>query len=52
MPSPRAFKSRIVGQTILNVDRRAKFLHLQLSRDHLFIHLRMSGDLWIEKSRL
>jgi formamidopyrimidine-DNA glycosylase len=49
MPSPRAFKSRIVGQAILKVDRRAKFLHLQLSRDHLFIHLRMSGDLWIKE---
>jgi formamidopyrimidine-DNA glycosylase len=50
MPSPRAFKFRLVGQTILRVDRRAKFLHLQLSRDHLFIHLRMSGDLWIKES--
>jgi formamidopyrimidine-DNA glycosylase len=49
-PSPRAFTSRIMGQTILGVGRRAKFLHLQLSRDHLFIHLRMSGDLWIEHS--
>jgi formamidopyrimidine-DNA glycosylase len=47
-PSPRIFKSRIVGQTIERVGRRAKFLHLQLSRDHLFVHLRMSGDLWIE----
>lgn len=49
MPSPRAFDSRIVGQAILTVDRRAKFLHLQLSSDHLFIHLRMSGDLWIKE---
>lgn len=47
-PSPRAFASRVLGQRILDVGRRAKFLHLRLSTDHLFIHLRMSGDLWIE----
>ena len=47
-PSPKVFVSRIAGQKVLNVGRRAKFLQLQLSRDHLFIHLRMSGDLWVE----
>jgi formamidopyrimidine-DNA glycosylase len=50
-PSPRVFSSRIAGQKILNVGRRAKFLHVQLSRDHLFIHLRMSGDLLMEGPR-
>jgi formamidopyrimidine-DNA glycosylase len=47
-PSPRVFASRIAGQKILHVARRAKFLQLQLSRDHFFIHLRMSGDLSIQ----
>jgi len=50
MPSPRVFASHIAGQTILNVSRRAKFLQLQLSKEHLFIHLRMSGDLWVEEA--
>lgn len=44
-PSPRAFCNRIEGQTIKNVGRRAKFLHIELSTLHLLIHLRMSGDL-------
>ena len=54
-PSPRKFKEQIRGQTILAVSRRAKFLNLQLSTLrsgsgqalNLFIHLRMSGDLFI-----
>jgi formamidopyrimidine-DNA glycosylase len=50
-PSPRLFCTRIAGQKILNVGRRAKFLQLQLSNDHLFIHLRMSGDLSVQGAR-
>ena len=50
-PSPRLFASRIIGQKILDVGRRAKFLQIQLSKDHLFIHLRMSGDLAIQGAR-
>jgi formamidopyrimidine-DNA glycosylase len=46
-PSPKIFASRIIGQDILEVSRRAKFLHIHLPKGHLFIHLRMSGDLWI-----
>ncbi len=49
-PSPRVFTSRIVGQKILSVGRRAKYLHIRLSRDHLFVHLRMSGDLWVKRT--
>jgi formamidopyrimidine-DNA glycosylase len=49
-PSPRTFASRIAGQDIKHVGRRAKFIHVLLSKDHLFIHLRMSGDLWIKDS--
>jgi len=44
-PSARTFLRRIRGQEVLEVGRRAKFLHLRLSRDSLLIHLRMTGDL-------
>ncbi|MGD0611488.1 MAG: bifunctional DNA-formamidopyrimidine glycosylase/DNA-(apurinic or apyrimidinic site) lyase [Anaerolineales bacterium] len=44
-PSSAAFKKRLVGQRIEEIGRRAKFLCLQLSRDTLLIHLRMSGGL-------
>lgn len=40
----RGFENRIAGQVIESVGRRAKYLVLQLSRDQLVIHLRMSGD--------
>jgi formamidopyrimidine-DNA glycosylase len=48
MPSAEQFVEQITGQKILDVTRRAKFLDLQLVTYHLFIHLRMSGDLTIE----
>jgi formamidopyrimidine-DNA glycosylase len=47
-PSVKKFKERIRGQRILEVGRRAKFLYLKLSADSLFVHLRMSGDLFIK----
>ena len=46
-PGPKEFEERIVGQEVVGVGRRAKYLHLQLSGDHLFVHLRMSGDLTV-----
>jgi formamidopyrimidine-DNA glycosylase len=48
MPSPEQFIEQIAGQKILDVSRRAKYLNLQLATYHLFIHLRMSGDLAIK----
>jgi formamidopyrimidine-DNA glycosylase len=48
-PSPRKFRQKIRGQEILNVSRRAKFINLQLSTFNLFIHLRMSGDLFVKE---
>jgi formamidopyrimidine-DNA glycosylase len=48
MPSPGQFQDRINGQTIRDTGRRGKFIILQLSTDHLLIHLRMSGDLRVE----
>lgn len=44
-PSQAEFEKLIVGQSFVAVGRRAKYLDLQLSGSHLFIHLRMSGDL-------
>ncbi len=46
-PSARRFKEQIRGEQILSVARRAKYLHLQLSTQHLLIHLRMSGDVLV-----
>jgi formamidopyrimidine-DNA glycosylase len=48
-PSARKFKEQIRGQKILEVGRRAKFLDLRLSTFNLFVHLRMSGDLFIKE---
>lgn len=47
-PAQVLFEQWIVGQTIVDVRRRAKYIHLQLSNFNLFIHLRMSGDLYIK----
>jgi formamidopyrimidine-DNA glycosylase len=51
-PSPRIFQSRIKGQAIKEVRRRAKYFILQLSEYSLLIHLRMSGDLFIKESKI
>jgi len=51
-PSPRKFKEQIKGQKIIDVGRRGKFLNLQLELYNLLIHLRMSGDLLIEKGKI
>jgi formamidopyrimidine-DNA glycosylase len=47
-PSPEQFVEQIAEQKIMGVSRRAKYLDLQLATYHLFIHLRMSGDLTIK----
>jgi len=47
-PSPAEFRERIVNQQIISIGRRAKYIHFNLSRDTLIIHLRMSGDLRVE----
>ena len=49
-PSPAQFKKQIIGQKILDVSRRAKYLVIHLENYNLLIHLRMSGDL-AHKSR-
>ncbi len=47
-PSVDEFVSRVVGQNIQAISRRGKFMTLNLTDDVLLIHLRMSGDLWVE----
>lgn len=47
-PEPETFLEKIRGQAVRGVYRRAKFLDLALDRQHLVIHLRMSGDLRVQ----
>lgn len=47
-PSPADFARKVSGQTIRDIGRRGKFLRFDLDQDVLLIHLRMSGDLWVE----
>lgn len=42
------FYEKINGQQILAVDRRGKFIIIKLTRQSLLIHLRMSGDIFVE----
>jgi len=46
-PSPANFRRRIRSQSVRQIDRRGKFIHLSLDRDSLLVHLMMSGDLFI-----
>jgi formamidopyrimidine-DNA glycosylase len=48
IPAVESFLERLPGQIIQDIGRRGKFLIFNLSRDALIIHLRMSGDLWVE----
>ena len=47
-PIPREFEPRMMGQMVIDVGRRGKFLYFQLTRDWLLYHLRMSGDLLVK----
>lgn len=46
-PDQPTFYAQIVGQTVEDVGRRAKFLILYLTNQKLIIHLRMSGDILV-----
>jgi len=51
--TPAAFSRRIKGKVIKSIRRRGKFLVFDLSpRDHLLIHLRMSGRLHLVRPRI
>lgn len=47
-PTPAEFFERIAGQTVIDIERRGKYLIFRLDRDALLVHLRMSGDLLLE----
>jgi formamidopyrimidine-DNA glycosylase len=47
-PTHEEFIHRVVGQRVLDVSRRAKFIVIRMSSDFLIVHLRMSGDLRVE----
>jgi formamidopyrimidine-DNA glycosylase len=49
-PSIYDFPERVVGQSILTVSRRAKYLVINLTLDTLLLHLRMSGDVRVEEA--
>ena len=49
-PDIETFQAVLLGQSVQDVGRRAKFLTLTLSESTLVIHLRMSGDLKVEPS--
>lgn len=50
-PFPRDFSIRLIGQTALHVDRRAKYLVVPLSSgETLLMHLGMSGSFTIERA--
>jgi formamidopyrimidine-DNA glycosylase len=48
-PDSEAFQSIIQGKQITDVRRRGKFLHFPLNDGHLIAHLRMSGDMRMER---
>lgn len=48
VPDEAAFLTRIHGQVVCRVRRRAKYLDICLESDHLLMHLRMSGDVRVE----
>ncbi|MFZ3222681.1 MAG: bifunctional DNA-formamidopyrimidine glycosylase/DNA-(apurinic or apyrimidinic site) lyase [Rugosibacter sp.] len=44
-PLPHTARNEFVGQTLINITRRAKYLLLDFGVGHLLIHLGMSGSL-------
>lgn len=45
------FFTQIKGQRILSVNRRGKFILFELSQKTMLIHLRMSGDIYVETGK-
>jgi len=48
-PDHESFKKNLQGKAIIDTRRRGKFLHFPLNVGHLIGHLRMSGDMCMEK---
>jgi formamidopyrimidine-DNA glycosylase len=47
--SPAEFCQQLTNQTILDINRRGKFLVFSLTKDLLLVHLRMTGKFFIDK---
>jgi formamidopyrimidine-DNA glycosylase len=47
-PDPESLQKVLIGQQVVDVRRRGKFLHFPLSLGHFIAHLRMSGDMRME----
>lgn len=48
IPDPTTFSNRLVGQHVVDVSRRGKFILIIFDQDTLLVHLRMSGDIRVE----
>ena len=48
-PDAKQFKADLQKRAITGVQRRGKFIHFPLSKGHLIVHLRMSGDMRMER---
>ncbi len=48
-PDVASFKKDLADKKITDVQRRGKFLHFPLNEGHYIAHLRMSGDMIMEK---
>mgnify|MGYP004442492677 FL=1 len=48
-PTTDEFKKKVIGQKILDVTTRGKFIKVLLDRDVLLIHLRMEGKFFFRK---
>lgn len=48
-PDPKGFKENIIGKEIIDARRRGKFLHFPLNKGHMMAHLRMSGNIRMER---
>lgn len=46
-PDPLQFADRVTGQRVKDVQRRAKYIVVQLDADYLLVHLKMTGRLYV-----
>ncbi|MDQ7024714.1 MAG: bifunctional DNA-formamidopyrimidine glycosylase/DNA-(apurinic or apyrimidinic site) lyase [Anaerolineae bacterium] len=47
LPHANEFEGRVVGQTVIGIRRRAKYIVIELDKDLLLVHLRMTGRLYV-----
>lgn len=46
-PHPSEFAARVVGQRVNAINRRAKYILIELDNDTLLVHLKMTGRLYV-----